>query len=132
MASSISNWLENEVMDAVFNDTDMSFTGSVGSPTAVYIKLHIGAPGEDGTGNAAAETTRKACSFGAAVNGVSTSDADITWTNLAATETVTAVSLWDDSSAGNCLWWGDLTASKALTATESFTIPSGSLTVTLT
>jgi len=130
MASSISNFLENAIMNMVFNDTDPSFTGAVVSPTTVYVKLHTGSPGETGTGNPAANTTRKAASFGAASNGISTSDADIQWT-LVPAETYTAISIWDDLTAGNCLWFGDLTSSKTVALNDTFTIPSGSLTVTL-
>jgi len=114
-------------MDALFNNA---------APTAIqlsarYCKLHIGDPGEDGTANAAAETTRKAITSAATSNGVFTSTNDLIWTSVAGTETLSHVSLWDASSAGNCLWTGALTASKAVTAGDTFTIATGSLTVTL-
>jgi len=100
--------------------------------TQSYTKLHIGDPGEDGTNNAAAETTRKSTSYGASSGGVITTDADLTWTNVAGSETISHVSQWDASSAGNCLGSGALSASKAVTAGDTFTIPSGSQTVTIT
>jgi hypothetical protein len=53
------------------------------------------------------------------------------WTNVSTTETITHVSVWDASTAGNCLWVGALTASKALNAGDTFTIPSGSFTASL-
>lgn len=126
---SISNYLETKVMDAVFNNA---------SPAAIqlanrYIKLHIGDPGEDGTGNAAGETTRKAITGAASADGVFTSVNALTWTSVAATETLSHVSLWDSvgPAGGNCLWAGALTVAKAVTAGDTFEIPSGSLTVTL-
>lgn len=114
-------------MDALFNNA---------SPTplqlsARYLKLHIGDPGEVGTANPATETTRKSITSAATSNGVFTSTNDLAWTNVAGSETYSHVSLWDASTAGNCLWSGALTASKAVTAGDNFTIPSGSLTVTL-
>lgn len=125
---SISNYAENKLLDAVVN---ASTTGG-GLPTAdPYVKLHIGDPGEDGTSNAAAETTRKQVAFAAAASGSAASSADATWTNVSTTETYSHISMWDASTAGNCLWTGALTASKAVTAGDTFTIPSGSLTVSL-
>lgn len=122
---SISNYLETVLVDLVFNAT--SYAGQ----STFYTKLHVGDPGEAGTSNAATETTRKASTVGAGSAGTVTSDADITWTNVAGTETISYVSLWDAVSAGNCLWSGALTVSKALTAGDTFTIPSGSLTISL-
>jgi hypothetical protein len=121
---SVANSMENKVLDAIFNNVSLA----IAQP---YVKLHTGDPGEDGTANAATETTRKALSTGAASGGTVTSDADLAWTNVAATETYTHVSIWDASVAGNCIWTGALAVSKAVVATDNFTIPSGSLTVSL-
>lgn len=122
---SISNALENTLLDLVFNAT--AYSGQA----TVYTKLHTGDPGEDGTANAAGETTRKATTFGAAAAGVVTSDADIVWTNVSTTETYSYVSLWSALSGGTCLWTGPLAVAKAVVAGDTFTIPSGSLTVSL-
>lgn len=124
---SISNYLETKVMDALFNNV---------SPAAIqlaarYVKLHTGDPGEAGTNNAAGETTRKSVTGAASSNGVFTSTNDLAWTNVSTSETYAYISIWDDPTAGNCLWTGALTASKAVIAADSFTIPTGSLTVTL-
>jgi len=100
----------------------------------VYVKLHKDAStNETGTTNAAANTTRAAVTFGASSSGTVTSDSDATWTNVSTTEVYYAISLWDaqTNGTGNCLWTGDLTQSKSVTAGDTFTIPSGSLTVSL-
>jgi hypothetical protein len=124
----IANYAELKLLDAVFNH---STTGG-GLPTAdVWVKLHIGDPGEDCTSNVAGETTRKQVSMAAASSGACVSDADITWTAVAASETITHISIWDASTAGNALWYGALTASKAVNAGGTFTIPSGSLSASL-
>jgi hypothetical protein len=127
---SISNYVETKVMDALFNNV---------SPAAInlatrYIKLHTADPGEDGTTAAATETTRKSITGAASADGVFTSVNDLVWTNVAGTETYSHVSLWDTvgPAGGNCLWTGALTAPKAVTAGDTFTIATGSLTVTLT
>ena len=125
---SISDYAENKLLDAVVNAT----TTGGGLPTAnVWVKLHVGDPGEAGTANPAGNTTRVQASFGAAASGTANSDADVAWTSVSTTETYTHISLWDASTAGNCLWSGALTASKAVNSGDNFTIPSGSLTVSL-
>ena len=124
---SMSNYLEDAVANALRGGGNgTSFT----APTNVYVKLHIGDPGEAGTSNAAANTTRQAVTFGASSGGVITSNADVTWTNVSNNETYSHVSLWDNSSAGNCLGSGALAASKAVNTGDTFTISSGSLTYT--
>jgi hypothetical protein len=120
---SYSDWLENAINDAVLNNTALQ----IAQP---YVKLHVGDPGETGTANAAGETTRKAASFGASSGGTATSDADLTWTNVASSETYSHISLWDASSGGNCLGSGALTTPKAVNAGDTFVLPSGQVTFT--
>ena len=124
MATGISSYLADELLDAVGNASSFS----VGT---VYIKLHIGDPGANGTSNAATETTRQSASFGAASAGTLTSDADITWTNISGSQDATFFTAWDNASAGNFLFSGSITGN-AYTAGDTYVIPSGSLTVSLT
>jgi hypothetical protein len=124
MATGLSNYLANKFLDAVGNATSYSAAN-------VYVKLHIGDPGASATSNPATETTRKSVSFSAASTGGLTSDADISWTNIAGSEDATFFSAWDGLTAGNFLFSGTV-AGNAYTAGDTFTIPSGSLTVSLT
>jgi nitrous oxide reductase accessory protein NosL len=125
----MSNYLEDAIANALRGGGNgVSFT----APAAVYVKLHTGDPGEAGTSNAAGNTTRQAGTFGASSGGVITSNADITWTSVSTTETYSHVSLWDNSTAGNCLGSGALTSSRAVTAGDTFRIASGQLTFTFT
>ena len=120
-----TNYTENELLDHLLA------VGAFTSPTNVYMKLHTGAPGEDATGNAAANTTRVLASFGAASGGTATSDADIAWTNVSNTETYTHWSLWDAATGGNPLVYGAFDSGISVTAGDNFTVESGNLTVTL-
>lgn len=95
-----------------------------------WVKLHVGAPGANGTANAATETTRKNPSFAAASSASKASSADAAWTNVAGTEDYTHFSLWSASTNGNFGGSGTVTANAVVTA-DSFTIPSGSLILTL-
>ena len=122
---SIANYLEDKLLDLVFNAT--SYAGQA----TVYVKLHTGDPGEDCTGNAAVNTTREAATFGASSGGAVSNDADVTWTNVSTSETYSHVSLWDASTAGNALWYGALTVSKAVNAGDTFTIATGDLDVSI-
>ena len=118
---SISNYAENALLDTLGNT---SF-----AVTTCYVKLHLGDAGENGTSNAAAETTRKAVTWSAASSGSKSSSATMTWTNVAATEVYTHWSMWDNSTAGNCLWTGALSASASVTAGDTFEITSLTLTL---
>jgi hypothetical protein len=124
MATGLSNYLANKFLDAVGNATAYSATN-------VYVKLHIGDPGSAGTTNPATETTRKLVSFSAATAGGLTSDADVTWSNIAGSQDATFFTVWDNLTAGNFLFSGTV-AGNAYTTGDTFTIPSGSLTVSLT
>lgn len=120
----IANYAEDKLLDATFNNASFAVAQA-------YVKLHTGDPGEAGTNNAATETTRKALSVGAASGGTCTSDAALTWPGVAATETYSHASVWDAATGGNCLWVGPLVTPRSVTAGDTFTIPSGSLTVSL-
>lgn len=118
---SISNYAELKLLDTLGNT---SF-----AVTTCYVKLHTGDPGEDGTSQAATETTRKSVSWSSASSGSKASSATLTWTNVAATETYTHWSMWDASSGGNCLWTGALSASASVTAGDTFEITSLTLSL---
>jgi hypothetical protein len=118
---SISNYAELALLDTLRNT---SF-----AVAATYVKLHTGDAGEAGTTNAATEDTRKAISFSAASSGSMASSATVEWTNVAATETYSHWSLWDASTAGNCLWTGALSSSAAVTAGDTFQITSLTLSL---
>jgi hypothetical protein len=118
---SISNYAELKLLDTLGNTSFAVATA--------YIKIHLGDPGEDGTSNAASETTRKLVSWSAASAGSKASSATLTWTSVSATETYTHWSMWDAATAGNCLWSGALSASAAVTAGDTFQITSLTLTL---
>lgn len=124
MATGLSSYLANKFLDAVGNATAYSAAN-------VYVKLHTGDPGANGTANAATETTRKEVTFAAASGGAIASDAAVTWTNIAGSEDASYFTAWDNAIAGNFLFSGTITGN-AYTAGDTYTIPSGSLTASLT
>jgi hypothetical protein len=120
---SISNYAELKILDHTTGKAAWT------APTTVYLKLHTGDPGEDGTANAAAETSRQSVSWDAAASGSIASDATVTWTNVSTTETYSHWSLWDASTSGNPLWSGELSASASVTAGDTFQITSLTLSL---
>lgn len=124
MATGLSSYLANKFLDAVGNATAYSAAN-------VYVKLHTGDPGANGTANAATETTRQEVTFAAASGGAIASDAAVTWTNIAGSEDASYFTAWDNASAGNFLFSGTITGN-AYTAGDTYTIPSGQLSASLT
>src|SRR4249919_1167946 len=95
---------------------DMLGATAFTAPAACYVKWHTGDPGSAGTSNASANTTRQSVSWNAASAGskaMSNTPTSGVWAS--GSETITHVSFWDASTAGNFLFSAALTASKAVT-----------------
>ena len=120
---SISNYAELKILEHTTGKTAWTI------PTNVYVKLHTADAGEAGTTAAATETTRKVAAWATAASGSIATSATLEWTNVAATETYTHWSLWDDVSAGNALWTGALSSSAAVTAGDTFQITTLTLSL---
>jgi hypothetical protein len=120
---SISNYAELKILEHITGKTAYTM------PTTVYLKLHTADAGEAGTTAAATETTRKATSWATAASGSIATSATVEWTNVSTTETYSHWSMWDASTAGNCLWTGALSASAAVTAGDTFQITSLTLSL---
>jgi hypothetical protein len=120
---SISNYAELKILEHTTGKTAWTI------PTNVYIKLHTADAGEEGTSSAATEDTRKEAAWATASSGSIATSATLEWTNVAATETYTHWSMWDASTAGNCLWTGALSSSAAVTAGDTFQITSLTLSL---
>ena len=96
-------------------------------PTQLFLALHIGDPGADGTANPAVESLRvEYVADTIDVTGGGTGEAfvlntgDINWENLAATETFTDVSIWDALTGGNTWYKGALVAPVPVVAGGNF------------
>jgi hypothetical protein len=123
---SISVGERNKMLDAVTGGSNYT------APADCYVQLHTGDPGAAGTSNVATETDRVAATFGTpASSGAIANTAAVEWTNVAATETYTHVSLWSASSGGTFLGSDDRSSSAAVTAGDTFRIPTGDLDVTI-
>lgn len=123
----VSDAVANKMLDALAARADYT------QEADVYVKLHTGDPGSAGANNAAAETTRQLATFGAAASGRAISNtAAIEWLAVSTTETYTWISLWSAAAAGTFLGRDDLSSSAAVTAGDTFRIPTGDLDLTIT
>lgn len=102
------------------------------APTTTAVKLHTGDPGSAGTANASAETTRKALTWSAASGGSKAIAATLPqWAAWSAgNETISHISVWDSTTAGNFLYSFALTASKSITNGDNLNLTSHSISFT--
>ncbi len=117
--------LANKLLDTLSNT---SF--AAGATTAM--KLHTGDPGSAGTSAASAETTRKALTWSAASGGAKAIAATLpSWPSWSAgPETISHISVWDSTTAGNFLYSFALTTPKAVTNGDTLNVTSHQASLT--
>ena len=99
-------------------------TGTTFTAGSLYVKLHTADPGATGATAASAVTTRYACTFSASSAGsMALTSMGGTW-SMTATETISHISLWDASTAGNFMWSVALTASKSVVSGDTLSLTS--------
>lgn len=101
------------------------------APVGAFVKLHTADPGAAGaTAAAAGSTTRVTVSFAApSSNAIAMTGTAPSWTNGGTSETLTHISVWDASSAGNFDYSAALTASQAWVSGNTFTLTSLSISL---
>lgn len=96
----ISDYYENKILDHMYRN--QAFT----PPSAVYVSLHSGRPGDTGANEISGGSyARQTVTLTAASGGASENTANIEFSNMPSV-TVVAFGLWDASSGGNLLGWG--------------------------
>ena len=124
-----SNYLENALINATLRAT--AYT----SPAAVYVALFTSDPTDAGSGTevSGGAYVRKAVTFSAPSNGVTSNSADVTFDQATANwGTVSHLGIFDASTSGNLLYHTPLTSSKTIETGDIFKIATSSLVVTLT
>ena len=126
--SEMSNYLETKILDYVLRDT------ADWAPTTVYLALHTADPAEDGSGAevSGGSYARQACAFDAAhaTGGNTANTSAESFTGMPAC-TVSHIGIWDHASAGNLLFYTDVTASKTVGSGDTISVAAGAVTVTL-
>jgi len=126
--SEMSNYLENALINVTLRATTYT------APTTVYVGLYTSDPTDAGSGTevTGGSYVRKAATFAAPSNGVSTTSADITFDQATASwGTIGWIGILDASTTGNLLYHTPLDTSKTIDTGDIFKIAAGSLTVTL-
>ena len=111
----LTNAGEDAVIDEIYNAGGGTF------PTAnVFVALHTGDPGDDGSTNevAGGSYARQQADFNAASGGVTANAANIDFTNMPAT-TVMAWSVWTLVTGGTCYQTGWLSTVSGLAVVRS-------------
>jgi hypothetical protein len=126
--AAMSNYLENALINATLRNT--SYT----TPTTVYVGLYTTDPTDANTGTevTGGSYARKAATFGAPSDGVSTISSAIEFDQATASwGTVAYFGILDAATSGNLLYHGELTTSKAIDTGDVFKFATSALTVTL-
>lgn len=126
--SDASNYAETAILDGIRNSASFVVTQT-------YVFVHTGDPGEDGSSNFALNTTGKAITWNApsSPGGTMTSAATALWTSVATTETYSHASVRSGTTtgAGSCILKSALNASVTVNIGDNFSIPAGSMTITV-
>lgn len=94
-------------------------------------KIHTGDPGSAGTSNASSVTTRPTLTWGTPASGAIATTATASWASWAGTspETISHISVWDATSAGNFLFSAALTTSKTVTTGDTLNLTAVTVTI---
>lgn len=125
MAGSLSNYAENKLLDHVLGTTTYT------KPTT-YVALYTVAPTDStsGTEVTGGSYARVAGTWDASSGGASQNSGNLDFTSMPAC-TVVAVGILDNSTGGNLLLYGTLTANKTLDAGDTLRIATGDLDITI-
>lgn len=99
------------------------------APSGTYVRLHVGDPGSAGTANGSAVTTRSQLTLAAASGGaVALTGTQPSW-SMTTSETVSYISVWDASTAGNFLWSAQLAVAKTVANGDTLTLTTCGLSL---
>jgi len=124
--SGLTNFSENLLLQWLLT------TDAVTRPTAVYVALHTGDPGEDAASNEVttamdSDYVRKVITMATPASGQTASSTAVSFQVNSGSSgyTVTHLSLWDASTGGNPLFKGPLAANRVLAADDIVTFNAG-------
>lgn len=111
-------------------------TGSATRPTAWYVALYTAAPSDSGGGTEVSTGgyARQSVTFGAASSpgGTTSNTGAVSFTASGANYgTVTHIGIFDNSTGGNLLWHGSMTASKTVNDGDTLEFSIGNIDLTL-
>jgi len=128
MAGSKSDYMENKLLDHIFGKGNYT-------PPTIYVALFTSAPTDAGggtevSGGSYARVQTAASDWDAASGGSTANANKITFPEATASwGTVVAFALFDASTAGNMLYWADLTANKTIDSGDTAEFAVGALVI---
>jgi hypothetical protein len=122
-----SNYLENKVVGHVFGGS--AYT----APATLYVALYTSAPSDTGGGTevSGGAYARQTAAFTISADTASNTSAIEYPTATADYGTVVAVGVFDASSSGNLLAYGNLTTSKTVSTGDVFRFNAGAIDITV-
>ena len=128
--AALSNYAEKLLLDWAMT------TGSATRPTAWYVALYTAAPDDTGGGTEVSTGgyARQSVTFGAASSpgGTTSNTNTVSFTaSGAGYGTVSHIGIFDNSSGGNLLWHGAMTASKSVADGDTLEFSIGNIDLTL-
>ena len=130
MAGTFSTYLSNEVLDHVLKTTSYSV------PDGIHVALYSVAPTKAGggteiSGNNYARAQND--TWDAAASGATENTGAIVFNSATGSDWDSAVAfgIFDTSTGGNLLMWGDLTVSKTVTVGDTAQFSAGSLDISV-
>lgn len=127
--SQASNYLETKLYDHVFRNTAYTPAATLSlalfTSTGTSAELEAGTLTNEVTGGSYA---RQTVTFGASTNGVGSNSGTITFpTASAGWGTIRFVAVMDAASAGNVLWYAQLTSDVTINTSNTFQFNAGSV-----
>jgi len=125
--SAFSDYLENKVLLHVFGGT--AYT----APATLYLAIYTVAPTDTGGGTECNGTSyaRQTVTFTVTNDTASNTSAVEFPTAGSSWGTIVAVGIFDQSTSGNLLAYGNLTTSKTIASGDVLRVPAGDLDITL-
>jgi hypothetical protein len=132
-AASFSDYLENKILDHIFNDGTYSVpTASLGLWTSALTDASTGSTSGEAAYTTYARVTIGASDMSAAASGSKTNTAAFTFPACTAgSSTITYWGTFDATTAGNMLVWGTATSTVISTTQTPPVVAIGGLVVTL-
>jgi hypothetical protein len=138
MSNAASDYLENELLDHVLGNASFTSPGTSlyvalfhGTAAGVLTNLEAGTLTDEIT---LGSYTRTQVAFNAAASGSISNNGAVTFPTATGNYdgAVTCIAIMDATSAGNVLFYGELTVAKTVTTGDTFQIADTNLTVSLT
>ena len=127
--AALSDYAENLLMDWLMTG------GAATRPTAWYVGLHTGSPADDDSGAdeiSGNGYSRQAIAVNASSGGTTSNNANITFTASGGDwGTISHISVYDASTAGNLLWHGAMSASKTIADGDTLQFNTGNIDLTI-